>query len=312
MVDSGSDVVTLREEVLDSLDLELIGPINSKGVHASRTKNLYRANMIIGNQSLEIEVMGESYDSIGSRVIRHFRHYITGNRHIWLKGDYVDPTMPSSQQSHVGESQPISSEALPTTISQDKSSDQSEISSLETPPVPSVDKSGVEPEEQELYLGAEQTTEEGMDVTEPAKVQKDSGVINGHVKQVPKPPEANVETIEFSFKTNEDDGINDEEKSDETDLLLVKDDDIIDVRPFIEANRAKHAKFFQGQPDRHLDTKIRIDNRVLANGIDESSFSIIESGVNAAHVPKLQENLEETFLSQRSVYYRSTTIGKHT
>ena len=56
MVDSGSDVVTIREEVLDSLDLELIGPIKSKGVHASRTKNLYRANMVIGNQTIEIEV----------------------------------------------------------------------------------------------------------------------------------------------------------------------------------------------------------------------------------------------------------------
>ena len=57
-MDSGSDVVTIREEVLDSLDLELIGPIKSTGVHASRTKNLYRANMIIGNQTVEIEVRG--------------------------------------------------------------------------------------------------------------------------------------------------------------------------------------------------------------------------------------------------------------
>ena len=56
MVDSGSDVVTLREEVLDSLGLELIGPIKSKGVHASRTKNLYRANMVIGSHTLDIEV----------------------------------------------------------------------------------------------------------------------------------------------------------------------------------------------------------------------------------------------------------------
>ena len=56
MVDSGSDVVTLRQEVLDSLGLELIGPIKSKGVHASRTKNLYRANMVIGSHTLDIEV----------------------------------------------------------------------------------------------------------------------------------------------------------------------------------------------------------------------------------------------------------------
>jgi hypothetical protein len=56
MVDSGSDVVTLRQEVLDSMDLELIGPINSKGVHGSKVKNLYRANILIGNQLIEIEV----------------------------------------------------------------------------------------------------------------------------------------------------------------------------------------------------------------------------------------------------------------
>ena len=84
MVDSGSDVVTLRQEALDSLDLELIGPIKSKGVHASRTKNLYRANMIIGNHTLEIEVgtahfqegiavMDEVYDTpIGAGIILSF------------------------------------------------------------------------------------------------------------------------------------------------------------------------------------------------------------------------------------------------
>ncbi|XP_053391793.1 uncharacterized protein LOC128554549, partial [Mercenaria mercenaria] len=94
MVDSGSDVVTLRQEVLDTMDLELIGPINSKGVHGSKVKNLYRANILIGNQAIEIEVMGESYDSIGSRVIRHFRHYINGTSHIWLRGDFIDPTLP--------------------------------------------------------------------------------------------------------------------------------------------------------------------------------------------------------------------------
>ncbi|XP_050398092.1 uncharacterized protein LOC126816006 [Patella vulgata] len=93
MVDSGSDVVTVREEILQKLDLELIGPIQSRGVHASKTKNLYKATLLIGNEELEIEVMGETYDSIGSRVIRHFRHYISGGRHVWLKGDYYDPSM---------------------------------------------------------------------------------------------------------------------------------------------------------------------------------------------------------------------------
>lgn len=37
--------------------------------------------------------MGESYDSLGSRVVRSFRHYIDGTRHVWLKGNYRDPSM---------------------------------------------------------------------------------------------------------------------------------------------------------------------------------------------------------------------------
>lgn len=56
MVDSGSDVVTLREEVLESLDLELLGTVRSKGVHASREKRLYKAQLLIGSTQIEIEV----------------------------------------------------------------------------------------------------------------------------------------------------------------------------------------------------------------------------------------------------------------
>lgn len=93
MIDSGSDVTTIREEILEQLDLELLGRIHSKGVHGSKSTNLYKACLRIGNQELQIEVMGESYDSLGSRVVRHFRHFIDGSRHLWLKGDYCDPDM---------------------------------------------------------------------------------------------------------------------------------------------------------------------------------------------------------------------------
>ncbi|KAK3603894.1 hypothetical protein CHS0354_042904 [Potamilus streckersoni] len=138
MVDSGSDVVTVRQELLDSMDLELIGPIQSRGVHASRRKNLYKAKMIIGEQELEIEVMGESYDSIGSRVIRHFRHYISGRQHIWLRGDYVDPSMiprlfssPSSPTTSTNSASPdereLTSELLPS--SEDTFASQSTVTS---------------------------------------------------------------------------------------------------------------------------------------------------------------------------------------
>ncbi|XP_063443449.1 uncharacterized protein LOC134723836, partial [Mytilus trossulus] len=45
MIDSGSDVVTVREEVLKTLDLELLGQIHSKGVHGSKKTNLYKATL---------------------------------------------------------------------------------------------------------------------------------------------------------------------------------------------------------------------------------------------------------------------------
>lgn len=37
------------------------------------------------------QVLGSNYDSLGSRVVRHFRHVIDGHQHIWLKGNYTDP-----------------------------------------------------------------------------------------------------------------------------------------------------------------------------------------------------------------------------
>lgn len=56
MVDSGSDVVTARQELLDKLDLELIGTIQSRGVHSTVEKQLYKAMLVIGSEKVEIEV----------------------------------------------------------------------------------------------------------------------------------------------------------------------------------------------------------------------------------------------------------------
>lgn len=255
--------------------------------------------------------MGESYDSIGSRVIRHFRHYITGNRHIWLKGDYKDPTVESSQEIREREGQSVTTEASQATISQETSGERPKTYPEETSLLLSPKKSGEEPEEQELLAESEQTVEEGMDVTEYAKVQKDSGVINGDVKYIPKHPEVNVETLKFSFKTSDDGEVNIRKEGDETDLLLEKDNEIIDVRPFIEANRAKHAKSFQEQPAvKYLETGKRLVQQTLENGLDELPFSVTMSDRGAAHIPKLKENFGETFLSQRSVYYRSQPTEK--
>ncbi|RUS86966.1 hypothetical protein EGW08_005291 [Elysia chlorotica] len=91
MVDSGSDVSTVQESTLDGLNLELIGPVYSCGVHGGNHCNLYRARLAVGGVDMEIEVMGSNYNSLGSRVVRHFRHVIDGHRHIWLLGNYQDP-----------------------------------------------------------------------------------------------------------------------------------------------------------------------------------------------------------------------------
>ncbi|GFS26995.1 ankyrin repeat and SAM domain-containing protein 1A [Elysia marginata] len=91
MVDSGSDVSTVQESILEGLSLDLIGPVYSCGVHGGNHCNLYRARLAVGEFEMDIEVMGSNYNSLGSRVVRHFRHVIDGHRHIWLKGNYQDP-----------------------------------------------------------------------------------------------------------------------------------------------------------------------------------------------------------------------------
>ncbi|KAK2187961.1 hypothetical protein NP493_148g01039 [Ridgeia piscesae] len=87
MVDSGSDVMTVRKEVLETLDTEFLGTIQSRGIHATRRKQLHRCRLQIGAVQLETDVIADNYDSIGNDVIRNFRHYISSKRHFWLKGD---------------------------------------------------------------------------------------------------------------------------------------------------------------------------------------------------------------------------------
>ncbi|XP_063971323.1 acidic leucine-rich nuclear phosphoprotein 32 family member E-like [Lytechinus pictus] len=92
MVDSGSDVVTARQEILNRLDLELIGTIQSRGVHTTVEKQLYKAMLVIGNHEVEIEIMAEPYESIGNRVMRHFRHVIDSTVHYWLPENRLEPS----------------------------------------------------------------------------------------------------------------------------------------------------------------------------------------------------------------------------
>ena len=76
MIDSGSDVVTVREDVLETLDLELLGQIHSKGVHGSKKTNLYKATLRIGTQEMEIEV---SLYKATLRIKYNVQHYHTNS-----------------------------------------------------------------------------------------------------------------------------------------------------------------------------------------------------------------------------------------
>ncbi|PVD20645.1 hypothetical protein C0Q70_18803 [Pomacea canaliculata] len=98
MVDSGSDVSTLRDDIIQELKLEVIRQVTSCGVFGSQRTNMYRANLTIGDQTLEIEVISSSYDSVGSCILRYFGHEIDAFRHIWYRGQdgSLQPTSHSS------------------------------------------------------------------------------------------------------------------------------------------------------------------------------------------------------------------------
>lgn len=60
MVDSGSDVSTVQESTLKKLNLDLIGPVYSCGIHGGNHTNLYKGRLRIGDQEMDIEVSSKS------------------------------------------------------------------------------------------------------------------------------------------------------------------------------------------------------------------------------------------------------------
>ncbi|XP_035680373.1 uncharacterized protein LOC118418512 isoform X2 [Branchiostoma floridae] len=86
LVDSGSDVVTIKSEILDQLKLPKKGdPVQSKGVHATVKKQLHSGIMVIGSEEIHVEVIShDGIESIGCVVMQKFRHFITPDLHIWL------------------------------------------------------------------------------------------------------------------------------------------------------------------------------------------------------------------------------------
>jgi hypothetical protein len=56
MVDSGSDVSTLRESIIEELKLEAITTVRSCGAYGSQRTTMYKAHIILGDCLLETEV----------------------------------------------------------------------------------------------------------------------------------------------------------------------------------------------------------------------------------------------------------------
>lgn len=56
MVDTGSEVVTIREDILIHLDLTFLQKINSKGIHKVEEKPLYRGVLVMGRKEIEVDV----------------------------------------------------------------------------------------------------------------------------------------------------------------------------------------------------------------------------------------------------------------
>lgn len=325
MVDSGSDVVTLRQEVLDTMDLELIGPIHSKGVHGSKVKNLYRANILIGDQAVEIEVMGETYDSIGSRVIRHFRHFISGNRHIWLKGDFIDPTLTPASSVKTEETVQLTVE-METTKSpvqesvlekEERGEEENEEEEEGVKEMDSLDEEGGVLKEQENFI---ESAIADVEEEENVVVQKDHVKFNGNLDQAPVDKVNVNESLElgitFSFsktaKVSQQKELTDitvvnhqnSSSHDETDKLLGSSDEIIDLRPIINANRKRHASNAVGFERLQNEKRSRKNKLTRKNERHklQKTLKMDDSDVSR----ELDETKKlRTVLNQRSVYYRS-------
>ncbi|XP_032231940.2 uncharacterized protein LOC116614730 [Nematostella vectensis] len=86
MVDSGSDVTTLRHDVIERLGLPRIGTARQAGPGGLFIDSpVYRACVSIGDKMVGLEVVQDHVDSLGTTVLYQFDHLIRGQSHIWLE-----------------------------------------------------------------------------------------------------------------------------------------------------------------------------------------------------------------------------------
>lgn len=191
--------------------------------------------------------MGETYDSIGSRVIRHFRHFISGNSHIWLKGDYLDPTMKPSSERGLEGAQVLPAEDVTYATNQSSVETDSNLKSDQNTALPEHCSAGVENANvQSNTLNAE--------LDSSSVIQSDSvkhPAVDLSKEAVNIETIASVEKIDFNFVLNKTDHSEignkvETQNTDETDKLMTTNGDIVDVGPIIEANRKRLASSDRG------------------------------------------------------------------
>jgi hypothetical protein len=56
MVDTGSEIVTIKTEILEELNLNFVQTVKSKGIHKVEEKPLYRGVLLLGNKEIEVDV----------------------------------------------------------------------------------------------------------------------------------------------------------------------------------------------------------------------------------------------------------------
>jgi len=170
------------------------------------------------------KVMGESYDSIGSRVLRHFRHYISGNQHVWLQGDFRDPTLGCMEIKHGQdmETQDEQTHDEPVTVQTVYSDDHSCVKSTSDVADVQTDSASLKVT---IPIVSEHEARPSLSAVEEFTFEKGvPSVANG--------------TCEID---HEPDRSEENNRSDETDRIDCGNADVIDIQPMIVSNRKRHA-----------------------------------------------------------------------
>ncbi|XP_068701385.1 ankyrin repeat and SAM domain-containing protein 1A-like [Montipora capricornis] len=88
MIDSGSDIVTLDDDVIKELKLPVIGRCQQEAAGGvTREVPVHNACLGIGEKKLNITVVPDKINTLGTPVMWQFRHRIEDDKHLWLAKD---------------------------------------------------------------------------------------------------------------------------------------------------------------------------------------------------------------------------------